>query len=385
VCSITFAAEDDELGDLPLTALFPKGVVRLSGEDRTEGSGMKHLLKAGAVALTASLVVSGGVAARPAPRSSKDRAKDATHYIVKVQKSNGSFPGFSEIGSTADGMIALVAARRSPQSIDAGVLFLTSHIDDVDDLGEIAKTVMALVLAGESTTVDGRDLVQELEDSQQDTGQYGDGTNNAGVYTHSLASLALAAAGETPTVSAGDWLASAQCDDGGWQFNDPPTDSDDEHCFDGSDTDFSISDTNSTSLAIQALEAIPGDEALAHDPFDMFRAIKDPAKHGWGFDWNFPLTDSVSTSLVLQAYAATGRPVPEGGMRALRKLQYSRCPGSPFAFTYVDENGDDEYTKSERTPADAGATFAGVLGLLGQPYPVPAREVTKPAPAAVCS
>jgi hypothetical protein len=374
-----------ELGDLPLPALLVKGVVRLSGEDRTEGSGMKHPLRAGAMALSALLVISTGATARPAgKRSSKDRAKDATHYIVKVQKGNGSFPGFSEIGSTADGMIALVAARRSRQSIDAGVTFLTSNIDDVDDLGEIAKTVMALVAAGESTTVDGRDLVQELEDSLQDNGQYGDGTNNAGVYTHSLAVLALAAAGENPAPSAGDWLVGAQCADGGWQFNDPPTDADDEHCFDGSDTDFSISDTNSTSLAIQALEAIPGNESLVHDPFDMFRAIKDPAKHGWGFDWNFPLTDSVSTSLVLQAYAATGRPVPEGGMRALRKLQYSRCPGSPFAFTYVDENGDDEYTKSERTPADAGATFAGVLGLLAQPYPVPAAEVTKPAPPAVC-
>ena len=347
---------------------------------------MKHLTKAGVAALAALLVITTGATARPsAKRSNKDRAKDATHYIAKVQKKNGSFPGFSQIGSTADAIVALVAARRAPTSINGGVRYLANNADEVDDLGEVAKVLMAFVAAGEGTMLEDRDLVQELQDAQLDNGQYGDGTNNAGVYTHVLAVLALDAAGENPTPSAGDWLVAAQCADGGWQFNNPPTEADDEHCFDGSDTDFIISDTNTTSLAIQALEVIPGNESLAHDPFDMFRAIKDQEVGGWGFDWNFPLSDAVSTSLVLQAYAATDRPVPVGGMKVLRALQYSRCPGSPFASTYTDENGDGEYSKRERTEASPGATFAGVLGLLAQPYPIEEAEVTKPAPAAVCS
>jgi hypothetical protein len=367
------------------STLSQKRVVRLSGADRTEGSGMKHLRRAGAMALASLLVMTVGAAGHPAAkRSNRERARDATRSIVDVQKKNGSFPGFSQIGSTADAVLALVAARRGPGAIDDGLRYLTNNAADVDDIGEVSKVLMAFVAAGEGSTLDGRDLVQELTDAEEESGRYGDGSNNAGVYTHSLAVLALAAAGETPTPTAGDWLAGAQCADGGWQFNDPPTEADDEHCYDGSDTDFIISDTNTTSLAIQALEVIPGDEVLAHDPFDMFRGIKDEAKGGWGFDWNFPLTDSVSTALVLQAYAATDRPVPVGGMKALRALQYSRCDGSSFAFTYSDENGDGEYTKSERTDADPGATFAGVLGLLAQEYPVPQSDVTKPAPRAVC-
>jgi hypothetical protein len=388
VCSITFAAEDDEHGyhAVPSALFEEEGRFDCPARYRMEGSGMKRTGKVGVAALAGLLIITTAATARPAAkRSNKKRAKDATHYIAKKQRAkDGSFPGFSKIGSTADAIVALVAARRAPSSIDNGIRFLDDNSDEVDDLGEIAKVVMALVAAGESTTLDGRDLVQEIEDSQQESGQYGDGSTNAGVYFHNLAVLALEAAGENPTPAAGDWLAGAQCADGGWQFNNAPTEADDEHCFDGSDDDFVISDTNTTSLAIQALEVIPGNEILAHDPFDMFRAIKDQAVGGWGFDWNFPLTDSVSTSLVLQAYAATGRPVPVGGMRALRALQYSRCIGSPFASTYSDENGDGQYTKRERTGPSPGATYAGVLGLLAEPYPVPEKDVTKPAPAAVC-
>ncbi|MGH2755603.1 MAG: hypothetical protein ACRDLB_14395 [Actinomycetota bacterium] len=348
---------------------------------------MRNTLRVGAAALAVLMVGSVGAGARgTAKRSNVKRAKDATHYIAKVQRAkNGSFPGFSKIGSTADAVMALVAARRSPTSIDGGVRYLQDHVDDIDDLGEIAKTVLAHVAAGESTTIGERDLVQEIEAAQLETGQYGDGATNAGVYFHNLSVLALAAAGENPGPSAGAWLALAQCDDGGWQFNNPAGENDDEHCHDGSDTDFTRSDTNTTSLAIQALDIIPGNENLEHDPFDMFRALKDEEKGGWGFDWTFTLTDTVSTSLVLQAYATTDRPTPRGGIRALRALQYGRCKGSPFASTYVDENGDGSYTKRERTKPDPGSTYAGVLGLLTQPYPVPPQEVNKAAPAAVCS
>ena len=342
--------------------------------------------KALALVLSASMLLVGPAAAA-VTRDDRIKARYATRFLVSEQRDSGAIVAFSKIGSTADAIVSLVAARRAPKAIDKAVRFLRNHSAGIDTTGEIAKVVMALVAAGEEPTVEGRDLPQELLDSQTEDGAYGDNSNNDQVSSHTLAMLALAATGDGSNGAAVQWLLDAQCDDGGWQFDLPSGDSDDLHCNNGTDFDFTQSDSNTTAYAVQALAASPGQQSPAADPFAFFDFVRDDIKGGWGYTQGFTLTDANSTSLVIQAYAAEGRALPDRAEKALRSLQYSACSKkkAAFAYSWSDENEDGDYEQNERTGPDVGATSAGILGLLELPLPIPPAEVTKNPPKPLCT
>ena len=205
----------------------------------------------------------------------------------------------------------------------------------------------------DATAFGGSNLVADLSGRIQAGGRF----QKAAVLDQALGILALAAA-NAPRPKTAAWLAKAQCPDGGWAFDLPYAPAtDDQHCDDGSGSDFFLSDTNTTGYAVMALETT--NVAAAHDPFTFFGAIRDSVHGGWGYTWGFQTTDANSTGLVLQAYAAAGSALPAGSRTALRKLQYARC--GAFAFTW---NGD------VRTAPDPGATIGAVPGLLGVPFPI---------------
>ena len=112
---------------------------------------------------------------------------------------------------------------------------------------------------------------------------------------------------------------------------------------------------------MQAIEAAGGSTFTA-DPFAFFAEIRDAQRHGWGYTWGFQTTDANSTALVIQAYAATGTPVPADALAALRKLQNPTCGG--WSFTWIG---------SQRTDPDPGSTIGAILGLLQRPLPLPCR------------
>lgn len=327
-----------------------------------------------------------GPASAEVTRDDRQKARAATRFLVSAQRDSGAIVAFSKIGSTADAVVSLVAARRAPKAIRKAVNFLRNHSAGIDTTGEIAKVVMALVAAGEEPTVDGRDLPQELLDSQTQEGAYGDNSNNDQVSSHTLAMLALAATGDGPNGAALQWLLDAQCDDGGWQFDLPSGDTDDLHCNNGTDFDFTQSDSNTTAYAVQALAVSPGQQSPSSDPFAFFDVVRDEIEGGWGYTQGFTLTDANSTSLVIQAYAADERPLPDRAEKALRSLQYSACSKkkAAFAYSWSDENEDGSYTRDERTGPDVGATTAGILGLLELPLPIAPAEVTKTQPRPTC-
>ena len=329
-----------------------------------------------AVALALAVVGAGPSLGGP---SDARRARVAVSYIVSHQRSDGAVEGgFSTIGSTADAVLSMVAARRSPRAIRKALDYLAAHVDEVEGKGLAAKVVMAAVAGGrDPRALGGRNLIRYIRSSQLPSGRYGEGTP---VFDHALATLALRAA-RVDTNGAGTWLARAQCPDGGWQYDDPHGAGDNRHCYDGSAGDFFRTDTNSTSLAVQALAATGGRERLSHSPFEFFRVIRDRRKGGWGYDWTYRLTDANSTSLVLQAYAARDRRPPKGSMRALRALQYRLCGrrAGAFAFTWI-ESGDGSF---ERSGPDVGATISGVLGLLRRPLPIAFADVSRAAPQPV--
>lgn len=316
------------------------------------------------------------------------RARVAAGYLAAQQNDDGSFPGFSALGSTADAVVSLVAARRGAANIESALDHLEAQVADADTVGEKGKLVLAAVAGGrDPRDFGGRDLVQELLDAEQESGQYSASTPDdpfdGEVTDQALAMLALAAAPDAdPSTNSVTWLVSAQCNDGGWQHTGPQQEDENGHCFTGDgDTDFFRSDTNTTSLAVQAIAAHPQATApLENDPLTFFRKIRDPRKGGWGYTWNLRLTDANSTALAIQAFVASGARLPRGAMKALTSLQYRLCGkrAGAFAYTYEEKEGGG----LRKTPPDAGATIAAIPGLLKRPLPVEPFAVTEPAPTA---
>jgi hypothetical protein len=342
----------------------------------------RALAAAVGVALVAPAVP---VGAQP---SSRERARAATRYLANAQEDDGSIALFSELGDTADAVAVMALTKRGPRQIDRAIRYLRSHLDEADTIGLVAKVVMAVVSSGrDPRDFGGRDLVAELRASQTAEGQFG-GESDAEVYYHSLAVLALSAAGEEPPAESATWLLAARCGDGGWQFDEPSSEADDEHCRESED-DFAGSDTNTSSYAVQALRVVPGPEAL-EDTVEFLRSAQDPVKNGFVYDPTQKcteetvgsgcyLTDSNSTSLVMQALLALEEQIPVAVVRALYRLQYPLCGpnGAGVAFTW-DYDPDTE--RFSRQPPNVGSTIAAIPAMLAHVYPLPAREATKPPP-----
>lgn len=300
---------------------------------------------------------SAGAATRTAERTDR-----AAGYIASQQNPNGSIPAFSPMGSTADAVLAFVAAGEGRAPMRAALRYLARQVGRgiADTTGLQAKVALAMSAAGEDPRdVAGENLVRTLRQT------YTGGGGSPIVFDTALAVLALDAAGAAIPAAATDLLVDEQCPDGGWPFDAFDEGGEDEHCFSGdAGSDFFLSDTNSTALAIMALEA--AGVAWASNPFAFLREIRDADHRGWGYSWGFETTDANSTALVLQAFRAAGRAIPASGARALRALQYRRC--GAFGFTF--EAG-------ERGAPDVGATIGAAPGL--RPLAIPfARDVSGP-------
>jgi hypothetical protein len=191
------------------------------------------------------------------------------------------------------------------------------------------------------------------------------------VFDQALGVLAIESAGVKPSASVIGWLRDAQCPDGGWAYDAPyAPGTDDDHCDDGTDTDFFTSDSNTTSYVVQAMAAADRG-AFDADPFAFFDTVRDGDHGGWAYSTGFIATDANSTALVIQAYASADEAVPSGGLDALRDLQYRRC--GAWAYTW------DGAAKGE---PDVGATIGAVPGILRAPLPISGRasgDVPTPA------
>jgi hypothetical protein len=238
---------------------------------------------------------------------------------------------------------------------------------NINTIGLRAKVALALEATGRNPhAYAGHDLLGEITSTLGLDGRFG----SAGVLDQSLAILAVEGNGETSAESAVTWLASAQCPDGGWAYDQPYNAADDDaHCLSISSpsTDYFESDTNTSSYAIQALESA-GTASFTVNPFPFFTVLRDPVHHGWGYTWGFQTTDADSTALVIQAFISGGRSAPKGSLVALRALQYAAC--GAFAFTW---NG------THRSGPDMGATVGAVPGLLHKAFPFKGA-VVKEAP-----
>jgi hypothetical protein len=312
---------------------------------------MRRLLSAAvalAIALLAALPPVALAQTAPAAQT------NALRWMQSQQQPDGSFPGFGP-GDTADAVMAVVA---SGEPLDA---YATSPVEYLkgeaaayaaSGVGGAAKLALAAVAAGEDPGAFGDvNLLAELGKAYDpQTGQYG-----PDVYGHALALLAIRAAGATPPEPAVARLLDLQLDDGGWSF-------------DG--TAETGSDTNTTSVALQALAALrEGDAARA----TALAYLKGQQNDDGGFPYSQSsqfgnATDANSTAAALQALAAAGEDpaaaewAPGGNtpLDALVALQ-----NSSGAFRYQAAQGDDNPL----------ATYAAVLGLAGAALPVRTANV----------
>lgn len=353
---------------------------------------MKHrTLRRCLAGATAVLFVA---ASAPATAGIAARLRAATRYLAMNQEDDGSISGgFSRVGTTADAVLAFVAEGRGERQVRRAIAWLRDNVEDANTLGLKAKVVMAVsATRRDPTSFGGRDLVQEIKDTLTESGQYG-GESDTEVGYHVLAMLAIATAGDEPVPeSAVQWLLDAQCGDGGWQFDEPATEDDDEHCFDSTaENDFSRSDTNTTAYAVMALRAA-GDPEPRHDPLSFFESAVDPYKKGYVYDPSNKcteetlgetfcyLTDANSTGLALQALKWQ---IPGDEWRARRvalfKLQYPRCGEwmGAFAFTWLYDGETGRFAKDD---PNVGATAAAIPGARGMPLPPNRVMVADPPP-----
>jgi hypothetical protein len=314
-----------------------------------------------AVCAAAAVTLGAPVASHAAP-TDRHRAVIGAAFLAEEQRPNGSLPAFSPIGSTADAVLAFVAAGAQPRARASAIGYLSRQVraGHVTGVGLTAKVALAVAAVGrDPRAFAGHNLIFEIRSTEGTDGRFGGGT--AAVFDEALAILAFRGADTRASRDALAWLRAAQCPDGGWAYDDPYDPADDTvHCRSRSapSSDFFRSDTNTTAYAVQALEA-SGNRPYSVDPFLFFATIRDPHRGGWGYTWGLRGTDANSTALVLQAYAAAGRTIPKGARPALRRLQWLTSGG--WGFTW---------TGTRRGPADVGATIGAIPGLLGDPFPL---------------
>lgn len=309
-----------------------------------------------ALALLAALLLA--PAARAAQVAPAEAAARALDWVRAQQQPDGSFPGFGP-GDTADAVVAFVAAGEDPAALktgDASALdYLAAQAASyaASGPGGAAKLIMAAVAAGEDpTSFGGVNLLEQLGASYDPaTGQYG-----PDVYGHTLAMLAVRAAGASPSPAAVARLLALQLEDGGWSF-------------DG--TAETGSDTNTTSLAVMALVGQrQADGARAR----AMAYLKDQQNDDGGFPYSqsSPFggdSDANSTAAAIQAIVAAGQD-PEsdawspGGTSPLEAL--AALQNASGALRFQAGQADD----------NALATYQAIPALLGKALPVATASVS---------
>lgn len=272
-------------------------------------------------------------------------------------------------GQTAAAALSLAAAGVEGPTFERMVDWLEANIEDyvsgsgTDSPGAIGTAMLVAVAAGrDEDDFGGVDLSARLAATLGDfePGLYGaaDPTFD-GVYRQGLAILGLLADGEPVPGAALDWLEDQQCDSGpagaigGWTaYRSPTTDP----CPAPDPATFAGPDTNSTALAVQALEAA-GRDASSAVPF-----LRSAA----GDDGGYPYipggdVDPNSTGLVIQALVALDQD-PAAALTSLLAWQLG-CDASPAdvgAFASPFSDGDP----------DQFATIQAVWGAAGAPFPL---------------
>ncbi|WP_330296208.1 prenyltransferase/squalene oxidase repeat-containing protein [Streptomyces sp. NBC_00503] len=197
-----------------------------------------------------------------------------------------------------------------------------------------------------------------------------------GVWRQSFALLGQHTAGIKPAPQAVDWLVGQQCADGGFaSYREDATAACDAK---------TMLDTNATAVAVQALKALGGRDAVVKKSVDWLKSVQNE-DGGWAYVPGSP-SEASSTSVVISALAAAGEKPAEvkskagksayEGLLAFQLGCSAEPAGDRGAFGYQPADG--------KLPANADATAAAVLAGLGTGAAVAPAATDTPAAPLTC-
>jgi Family of unknown function (DUF6580)/Prenyltransferase and squalene oxidase repeat len=312
------------------------------------------------VAMAASLVA----APAPARAQSADAAaaKASLRYLAAAQNKDGGWGAMKGQSSsqlyTGWTALGLAAAGRNPRDVGSptAIGYTRAHAGQLNDLGEISRTILVYRAAGMRPRVGGRDLVAELLRKRGHNGSFAGRVN-----TTAFAAMALKAAGRSPRSGAlrgaGRWIAGQANPDGGFNFA-------------GRGGPSGIDDTGA---AIQGLAAAGRKRTTTVKRAARFLVSHQNADGGYPLQPGGP-SNAQSTAWAIQGLIAAGRNpsnVRHNGSRD--PLAYLR--------SLTAASGEVRYSRTSRqTPV--WVTAQAVMALARKPLPLkPVRRARHAAPA----
>ena len=230
-----------------------------------------------------------------------EAADAAVEWLIAThQNDDGGYTSFStgageapsDVGGALDALLAIAAAGGDTAD---PLNYLKSQLDDLIAFSELdgsttGKVVLALVDTGEDPQDFGYDFVQTLSDHLSPDGDFG----VESAFGHSLAILALEAAGEPVPDSALTWLSSRQENEG-------------EFAGSWDDGFGTAGNPDATAMAIMALMAAAIDaEDDTITAAELFLMNSQLASGGWEYGQGFG-ENANSTALVIRALASLGQ------------------------------------------------------------------------------
>ncbi len=320
-----------------------------------------------------AILILGLLAAFAMPAWADDPVENGLAYLAAQQQADGGFTnGFSEgsdLGTTCDVILAIVAAGRDPQSWrSAGgrspLDYLQAQLDagNVNTTGLRAKLALAIAAVG----IDPADFSPTLLDEIEAAYDPASGSFGSTLFDQALAMLALHHHGRSIPAQAVAYLLDNQTEDGAWAL------------FGGTTAD--TGDTNTTALVIQALLAAGNDGALD----GALAYLQRVQNQDGGFPYQNPSdygtdTDANSTAYVLQALTAAGQSLDDwapAGVDPRGALEALYDPASGAFFWQAAYATPNVLATAQAIPALAGYTFLDLPRLrAASSTPTPAPPV----------